>query len=429
MNDREQAFTILNRVERENLFAAPLLDSMRVSDERDRRFIRTLVLGVLRWRSRLDYVIEQLSGRRISMLDPATRQILRLGIYQLLYSDVPAHAAVNEMVTLAARRSARSKGLINAVLRKASSAGALAEIVPGGSTIREVATRLGHPEWMLRRWTELFGSERAARIAEANQELSYSDLMINQRKISIADAHALLRERGVDFVTSLYLEDFVRLRVSAAGVAAEIERGLFYAMDEGSAVVASLVPEEDRRVLDFTAAPGGKSLLLASRGHEVVSHDISISRFDLLTRSAPAILGARAKIVVGDGRRAPFRARFDAVLLDAPCSATGTIRRNPELKWRVNEEGIRGMATLQTELLRAALDLTEHVCIYATCSLEREENDDVVQRVVETRKDFEVQRWSVANPLQLFVDGVALRLTPDGGTDGFTVHKLVRIAN
>ena len=113
-----------------------------------------------------------------------------------------------------------------------------------------------------------------------------------------------------------------------------------------------------------------------------------------------------------------------------PCSATGTIRRNPELKWRVNEEGIRNMASLQTNLLNSALDLTEHVCIYATCSLEREENDEVVQRVVGPRKDFEVQRWSVAKPLQSFVDGgVAIRLTPEGGTDGFTVHKLARIAN
>jgi 16S rRNA (cytosine967-C5)-methyltransferase len=427
VNPRERAFTILGRIETENLFAAPLVDSLG-GDERDRRFIRTLVFGVLRWRSRLDYVIEQLAGRRVAMLDRSTRILLRLGIYQLLFSDVPPHAAVFETVSLAARKSARAKGLINAVLRRAAATD-LNAMIPSGNDVAALAIRWAHPEWLLRRWATRFGRERAEAIAKANQELSYSDLLINERRMPREEALALLRERGVEFDVSTFLPAFVRLRSSAAPVAPEIGKGIFYPMDEASALVTTLIDPASQRVLDFTAAPGGKSLLMTLQGHDVVSHDLSLARLELLTRSAVAVTEQRPRIVVGDGTRPPFRQRFDAVLLDAPCTATGTLRRNPELKWRLEATAPAELATLQRTLLHRALDLAERECVYATCSLEEEENENVIAAVLQERSDFRLVAVAADSVLARFASGTTVHLTPENGCDGFTMHKLVRIVN
>lgn len=424
-DDRDQALEILLRVEREELFAAPLLDHVR-GDDRDRRFIRTLVLGVLRWRGELDYVLEHLSGRRMQSLDVITRCIVRLGAFQILHTDVPPHAAVSESVTLAGRRAPRAKGLVNAVLRKVATA-PKERIVPQGNDLRSAAARLSHPEWLLKSWAAQFGNERALKIAAANQEPSYPDLWVNPKRLSVDDLLAHLELAGGRAKRSPLFDDFVRLEGSTALVAEQLARGEVYAMDEGSAVVARLVDPAARSVLDLTAAPGGKSLLLAARGQAVVSHDLVLERLQLLRKSAPQLLGEAPRIVVGDGRQTPFRGGFDSVLLDAPCSATGTIRRNPELKWRLRPEDPSKVATLQRELLHAALSLAEGECIYATCSLQREENDAVVEAVLAEREDFQLAPFSDLQPsVRGSLDGRVLRLTPEGGTDGFTVQRLVR---
>jgi 16S rRNA (cytosine967-C5)-methyltransferase len=161
---------------------------------------------------------------------------------------------------------------------------------------------------------------------------------------------------------------------------------------------------------------------MRSRGVSVVSNDISISRLRPLMKSGNAI-------VVSDGRRAPFARKFRVVLLDAPCSATGTIRKNPELKWRVREDDLASFASTQRELLAAALDLASETVVYSTCSLEPEENDAVVDAVLAPRNDFvrgDVASHVNANIARWVEDGV-LRLTPEGGTDGFTAHLLAKV--
>ncbi|MGH9419594.1 MAG: MFS transporter, partial [Thermoanaerobaculia bacterium] len=173
--------------------------------------------------------------------------------------------------------------------------------------------------------------------------------------------------------------------------------------------------------LDLAAAPGGKSLVMRSLGARVVSNDISIARLRPL-------IGKSGAIVVSDGRHAPFARRFRVVLLDAPCSATGTIRKNPELKWRLREADLPAFASLQRELLQSALDLASETVIYSTCSLEREENDAVVDYVLRERDDFiraDIAELVNENVGRWVEDGV-LRLTPEAGTDGFTAFRLSR---
>jgi 16S rRNA (cytosine967-C5)-methyltransferase len=384
LNERERALQLLRRIERESLYASIALIG-------ETGFVRTLVLGVLRWRSWLDHAIAVLAQRPIKKLDPIVVEILRLGIYQLRFMDVAKHAAVSETVDLAGRHAKRARGFVNAILRRASEA--VPE--PAGD-----ATRLAHPQWLLDRWTRHYGLERAIVIAEANQQLSYPDVLVLNGEVT--------GER------SQLVEGIVKL----TGSTADLDRERFYPMDEGSAVIAAMTANVGSDVLDLAAAPGGKTLYMASRGVTVTSNDIS------LTRLRP-LVGRHRRILVSDGRQPAFRRTFQTVLLDAPCSATGTIRKNPELKWRLRESDLAAFTALQKELLSTALTLAEETVVYSTCSLEPEENEDVVEAVVHDFVRDDAARYVPSGARKWVEDGV-LRLTPESGADGFTAFVLRR---
>jgi len=378
MNERRRALELLRRIERESAYASLLLIN-------ESGFVRTLVLGVLRWRSRLDFVIDAFAKGTI---EPKIRDILRLGALQLLFMRVAPHAAVGETVALV---PLRARGFVNAILRKISK---------NAPEPADVATRTAHPPWLIDRWMRFYGADRAAKIAEANQELSYPDAMTDSPP--------------ADATRSELVPGMWKLTGSSAGV-----DGL--TLDEGSAVIADVAAAAGHDVLDLAAAPGSKSLVMRARGARVVSNDVSISRLRPL-------IGQSDAIVVSDGRQPPFARQFQVVLLDAPCSATGTIRKNPEIKWRLREDDLPSFAALQKQLLASALDLAAATVVYSTCSLEPEENDAVIEDVLRTRNDFvrgDVAKLVNANVARWVENGV-LRLTPEAGTDGFTAHVLER---
>ncbi len=362
-SERVRALALLRRIEAESLYASLVL-------LHESGFVRTLVLGVLRWRSRLDFVIEHFAQRPLKKLDAQVVDTLRLGVYQLLYMEVAKYAAVSETVDLTPKRA---RGFVNAILRRVAEGKA--------PEPTDVATRTAHPPWLIERWTRLFGAERAAKIAEANQELSYPDVL------------SLTGEAPPDAEPSQLVPDLWKLH----GSSAELDRERFYPMDEGSAVIAALARAQGDEVLDLAAAPGGKTIFMTHRGARVVANDVSIGRIRSLK-------SRNARVVVSDGRQPPFAKKFEVVLLDAPCSATGTIRKNPEIKWRLRESDLPKFAKLQRELLASAMTLAKKYVVYSTCSLEPEENDDIVapyERV-----------------------GDVLRLTPESGADGFTAFTL-----
>jgi 16S rRNA (cytosine967-C5)-methyltransferase len=378
MNERQRALQLLRRIERESAFASLLLAN-------DTGFVRTLVLGVLRWRSRLDFVIDTFAKGEI---EPEIRDILRLGALQLLFTHVAPHAAVGETVQLV---PLRARGFVNAILRRISK---------GAPEPGDAATRTAHPAWLIDRWTTMYGAERAEKIAAANQELSFPDVM--------TDAPPQ------DATASELVPGMWKLTGSSADVDGIV-------LDEGSGVIADLAAAAGDEVLDLAAAPGGKSLVMRARGARVVSNDLSLARLRPL-------MGRSDALVVSDGRQPPFGRRFRVVLLDAPCSATGTIRKNPELKWRLAESDLASFAALQRELLASAFDLATETVVYSTCSLEPEENDAVIAEVLQSRSDFvrgDVAKFVNANVARWVENGV-LRLTPESGADGFTAHLLSR---
>ena len=371
MHERRRALELLGRIEREAAFASLLLLG-------ESGFVRTLVLGVLRWRSRLDFVVQSLAKRKI---DADLLDVLRLGAYQLLYMNIAQYAAVAETVELTPRRA---RGFVNAVLRRITRGEA--------PEPNDLATRTAHPQWLIDRWTRNYGAARAARIAEANQELSFPDVFTDTPP--------------PEATPSLLAPGMWKLKGSSADVDG-------FALDEGSAVIADIAAAAGRDILDLAAAPGGKTLVMRARGADVVSNDISIARLRL-----------NGKVVVSDGRAPAFGRKFQTVLLDAPCSATGTIRKNPELRWRLRESDLASFAALQRELLASALELANETVVYSTCSLEPEENDEVVAgagaTIVRPRVNDEVAKW---------LDRDVLRLTPESGADGFTCFTLQKNAS
>ncbi len=390
MKERERALNLLRRIEHESLFASIALIG-------ETGFIRTLVLGVLRWRSWLDYAIEKGSGRPIRKLDPVVVDILRTGIYQLRFMDVATHAAVSETVDLAGRHAKRARGFVNAVLRRTAE---------GIAEPENPATRFSHPQWLVDRWIRAYGSERALAILEADQQLSFPDALV------------LEGDPPPGATWSALVPGVVKL----TGSSADLDRARFYPMDEGSAVVAAIAANGGTDVLDLAAAPGGKTLYMRWRGVRVTSNDLSLSRLRPL-------MGRHERLVVSDGRTLPFHRRFQTVLVDAPCSATGTIRKNPELKWRLQESDLPRFAELQRQLLGAALDSAEETCVYSTCSLEPEENDEVIAAVLAERTDFardDIARQTPEGARAWVREGV-LRLTPESGADGFTAFALRKI--
>lgn len=419
MSDRERAYRILVRLEERPGAAQAAID--REKGIEDREFVRTLVLGVLRWRLRLDHAVGKLASRDAASIDPPVLQLLRLGAYQVWFTGVAPYAAVSESVTLAARVAPRAKGFVNAVLRRATER-KLESLDPEGASIAAVSVRTSHPAWLLERWAATFGARRAAAMAEADQELSYPDLLVNVRRWRAEDAAEELEARGIAFERSALDPAMFRLRESTARVADLVRHGRLHAMDEGSAAIASLLPRGCSRVIDLAAAPGGKSLALALAGHRVFSHDISLARMRPLVRASAAMFGRAARVVVGDGVRPPFLPGIEAVLVDAPCSATGTLRKNPEARWRLTPQRIAAMAETQAAMLDAALGLAPRFCLYATCSLEPEENDEVVARVLAKRPEYERIDLSVVaeGELARWIEAGVLRLTPESGADGFT---------
>jgi 16S rRNA (cytosine967-C5)-methyltransferase len=377
-SERERALHLLQRIERENLYASLLLIG-------ESGFVRTLVLGVLRWRSRLDFFTGVLAKRSINQLDASVVEVLRLGLYQLLYMDVAPYAAVDETVGLTPKRA---RGFVNAILR-----GATRVKLPEP---QDLATRTAHPPWLIERWTRMYGAERAARIAAANQELSYPDVL------------SLRGMEPPESVRSELVPDVFKLH----GSSADLDRRDFYPMDEGSAVVAAIAQAVGNDVLDLAAAPGGKAIYMAHRGARVIANDVSLTRLlPLKERNIP--------LVVGDGTKPPFLRGPEVVLLDAPCSATGTIRKSPELKWRLRESDLAQFAALQKKLLRNAMALATKAVVYSTCSLEPEEND----QIVEGYNRVDITPFVPTGARKWVEDGV-LRLTPESGADGFTAFVL-----
>lgn len=439
---RRAAFDILQRVESESAYASVLIAQLPETDlsREDRALAQELVLGVLRWRGLLDCLIEQYAKRPIARFDLTVLIALRLGLYQLRYlSRIPQSAAVNESVNLVKRaRVTSAAGLVNAVLRGAAKL--LDQSV--GEDVSDAAERasieLSHPVWMLERWREMLGDEEMRALALANNSPSAQSFRINTLRFTVADAIGQLAAEGViSRESELAPGAFVVESGPGSSVAKTADRGLIYIQDQASQLVSLLLDARaGHRVLDLCAAPGSKSSHIAAltenQAH-IVSCDLHARRLGTLRATCGRLGVTSIDAVALDATEAlPFAEgslKFDRVLVDAPCSGTGTLRGNPEIKWRLKLEDIEELAKLQLSLLlNASLAVADGGrLLYSTCSLEPEENEAVIREFLNCNSAFRVNEPGIAR--DLLTDSGFVRTFPHRhGADGFFAAVLEKIA-
>jgi 16S rRNA (cytosine967-C5)-methyltransferase len=345
------AFDTLRKVGRGGYASDLLASGAAPLDPRDAALASEIVFGVLRHQAQLDFLIQHYSGRGTGKLDFEVLLALRMGVYQLRYLDrIPAHAAVGQSVELVKSQGFRSAaGFANAVLRK---------VALEAVTFPNRVVELSHPEWLLDRWDREFGAETTALIAQANLRPPETYVRIPQ---------------GSELPTDIKIDP---TEIPGCYHLVAGEAGTFRIQDIGSQSVVPLLDlAPGQTFLDLCAAPGNKTAQALESGVHAVACDFHAKRVEMLKP-----LGVH--VVHLDGTRPlPFGRRFDRILLDAPCSGTGTLARNPEIKWRLQPEDILDLHRRQTELLRNALAVLAPggILIYSTCSLEREENDGVVE--------------------------------------------------
>ena len=387
----------------------------------DRDLLREIVFGVLRHRSALDVELASVSRAPLARLAPDLREILEVGLYQIRRLDrVPAYAAVDEAVRHArASGGERAAKLVNAVLRRLARR---ARPAPGpGKSAAELATETSHPEFLVRRWMERFGRDTTCRILDADNAPSAMDLLVNPRRTDRETLRAELEREEI--VTEASGISPLGLTVLSGNPLRSrlLAEGFFTVQDVGAQALALLLPAGDV-LLDLAAAPGGKSFA-------ALAFDRSIPGIARFAGNARRLGMPEARAVAADFLAAPLPAgRFDRVLFDAPCSGTGTLRKNPEIRYRVRPAGIEKLARLQARALSAAADLLAPggYLLYATCSLEEEENERVVEEVLAERPGLSPMPIEPPEPLREFSEGARFRLLPDARTDGFTAHLLKR---
>ena len=419
------AFSILAESEKGGALLADRMAARDVDalDRRERAFLQELVYGTLRSRGAIDAALAKTSDRPLAELDAPTRTALRLGGYQVLRLRVPDRAAVSEAVDLVRAANPREAGFVNAVLRRLSREGAAREPDPTTKPLEWLTTAGSLPAWLAERWIHQIGPASAVARARAFEGPPPTVVRLNPR---VRDAADRVREAGITLEPLVVPGAFRATGEAPVELAGE---GIVYAQDQGSQLVAHLASREGR-IFDACAAPGGKSTLLADLAGEaafVVAGDVSRRRARTLATLSRRWGATGVHVIAADAGRPPFTAPFASVLVDAPCSGLGTLGRNPDIRWRARPEDIPLQAERQRGILDtlAALVAPGGTLVYATCSLEPEENEGVIAPFLAAHADFRpagIPPW--AEP---FASGDFVRTLPerDGG-DGFFAARMER---
>jgi 16S rRNA (cytosine967-C5)-methyltransferase len=372
----------------------------KLTDERDRALAGEIATGTLRWQGAFDHVVETFAKRPAARLDPEVLAILRISIFQLLHLDrVPAAAVVNDAVELAGKAGKRSAaGFVNALLRRVSRERAQLPL-PAEPPIDLLTITLSHPRWLASRWLARHGFESAeawARFDNSPAPLSLRANTLRTTRPALADA---LAAAGVQTDPARFAAQGLIVRSGNPLLTPLAHTGAFFVQDETSQLVGEFAAASTgERILDTCASPGGKTTQMAAAMGDtgtIVAADVRGRRLDLLSRTVKESGAGRVRIVQANARAVqPFLDIFDLVLVDAPCSGLGTIRRDPDVRWRRTEADLEPLAEAQRAMLAQAASVVRPGgrLIYSTCSSEPEENEDVVRAFLADHPGFQRAR-------------------------------------
>jgi 16S rRNA (cytosine967-C5)-methyltransferase len=378
----------------------------RLHDERDQALAAEIAIGTLRWRAAIDHALEWAGHRTVDAFDDVVLDILRLSVYQLLYLDrVPASAAVNDAVTLArAHGHARASGAVNAILRQISRNRSRLPLPDATDPRRHLSITWSHPPWLIDRWLDRYGFDVTLEWVRFNNAQAPLTLRVNMLMTTREALAESLGREGVQVRACAYSPEGLVVESGRPFSSAAAAAGQFLAQDEASQLVGMFVdPPPGSRVADVCAAPGGKTAQLAAAigaGGLLVAGDLRSRRIRLLQETLRRARVNSAHVVRYDVLSGlPFGSVFDCVLVDAPCSSLGTIRRDPDIRWSRREEDLAALAARQRRMLEEAARGVRNggLLVYATCSSEPEENESVVEAFLEGNPGFVLEDPRDAN--------------------------------
>ncbi|MED5579694.1 MAG: 16S rRNA (cytosine(967)-C(5))-methyltransferase RsmB [Nitrospinota bacterium] len=438
-NVREYAFRALNYFENNPKHARDLFIKFCPNslDHRDKALFREIIYGVLRWRNRLDWISEFYLNKSIGKLSHQVKQVFRIGVFQLVFLDkIPDYSAINTSVSLLDNTKDKwAKGLVNAVLRKVSSA----TPNPPENVLKDLSIWESHPEWIVNRWVRELGTEVAEKRCRYNNEIPNIVLRVNPEWGTVENLSNRLGAMGYNVNVGAFDPDCLHLDTSSKSGNLFLadnnlfREGAFWVQDEASSLVVRYAnPTLNSRVWDCCAAPGGKTIGLffsLGEGGEVYASDFSKSRINTIKINCIR-MNVKANIFVADVLDKVFNKVFDFVLLDAPCSSLGVLRRHPDTRWRLEENKLSDFSTRQKLLLEAASKSVRSggSLVYSVCSNEPEETHQVTSSF--QSKDFFVNDNNSNMPIcagNFIKSDGSLQIKPeDGNIDGFYAMKWER---
>ncbi len=437
---RGLAVKILNRVERTDAYLEKLLDNEMRNSElsgQDKALLYEIVHGVTRWMGRLDWILNGFYKGQFSKAIPNLKNGLRVALYQILFLDrIPDYAVVNEAVEFVKKlQGQRPADLTNAILRNIiRSKNAIRYPDPAEDLPGYLCAYYSHPSWMVKRYLERFGKEATEKLLAANNEKPYLTLKINSMKTNPEEFKNLLNSVNLKFHQGKYLPDFFQLQNLTNITAWEYyAQGYFNVQDESAGLACNLLDvKPGMRVLDLCAAPGGKSIYIAGMMHdegEIIAIDRYDGRLDLMRKNLKRLNINSVKTVEINALNYDGSG-FDRILVDVPCSGSGTISKKPDIKWKRDLFDLRMMNELQYQLLKKASGKMkpDGVLVYSTCSIEPEENFGVVKKFLEENRNFKLADISQQFSKELIDENGCIQTFPHlHNMDGAFAAKIVRV--
>ena len=439
-NVREAVLELLETIEKNQAYSNLLLNKTIEKDQIDSKDIGLLteiVYGTLQRKMTLDYYLEPfLKGQK--KLQSWVPSLLRLTLYQMVYLDrVPDRAAIYEAVEIAKKRGHKGiANLVNGVLRNIQRSGLrdLAEIT---DPVERLAMETSHPMWLVTRWVNQFGYDQTKAMCEINNTAPLQTARVNVTKITRDDCLALLEQEGYQVEKSVIVPEAIKCLKGNLASSSAFKKGLLTIQDESSMLVAyALNVQAEEVLLDACAAPGGKSTHLAERLNntgKVISLDLHEHKVKLIDANAKRLGLTNIETQTLDSRNVQERfapETFDRILLDAPCSGFGVMRRKPDMKYTKQEEDIHRLQTIQTKLLSAVAPLLKKdgILVYSTCTMDKEENDQVVETFLQEHEDFSGDLTLTSRmpaPVRPLINDFSLQILPQNfGSDGFYIACL-----
>lgn len=429
---------ILNRIDRTDAYLDKMLDNELKNNNlksNDKALLYEIVHGVIRNLSRIDWVLTGFYKGKFSKCIPNVKNSMRVALYQIMFLDkVPEYAAVNEAVDFVKKlQGERSANMTNAVLRN---------IIRSKDKIRYpkreedllgyLSTYYSHPSWLVKRWLARYGEEFTEKLLKSNNQKPTLSLRVNRIVTNIKDMQALLSSENLSFTEGKYLPNFIGLH-SMSNITSwkYFKEGYFSVQDESTGFSCHLLdPKPNDRVLDLFSAPGGKTSLLAdlmeNKG-ELIAIDKYESRLNILKQNLKRLAITNVTVKEADALEFEDEEKFDKILLDVPCSGIGTITKKPDIKWRKDISDIRKLSELQPRLLEKGASLLKPggELVFSTCTIEPEENFEVIEAFLSKHKEFELINAANYFDKSVVADNGCVQTYPNvHGIDGAFAAKL-----